>query len=76
MLYQLSYLGRSHEGRKRPSERAGYSGVEGRCLPGFAFGYASGGPLREASGAVPRYPQLIDNINYSSSASSSRPGTM
>jgi hypothetical protein len=44
MLYQLSYLGRSRDGRKWPSERAVYSGVEGRCPPGFAFGYAGRGP--------------------------------
>jgi hypothetical protein len=44
MLYQLSYLGRSRDGRKWPSERAGYSGVEGCCPPAFAFGYGAAGP--------------------------------
>lgn len=55
MLYQLSYLGRSRDGRKWPSERAGYSGVEGCCPPAFAFGYGAAGPASRTTDGEPEF---------------------
>ena len=55
MLYQLSYLGRSRIGLKWPSERAGYSGVEGCCPPAFAVGYGAAGSASRSDGDRPDF---------------------